>query len=982
VDADREQRIQVIGRELFAHARAQAPRTFSRSWFDDLVMAWTMRDEPLKVQLFRFVDALPGLRDDGAVSRHLAEYLGTVAGRLPAPARFAVGHLDNRMVASLVAAAARFGARQLARKFISGADLAEAAATIRRLRRDGLAFTIDLLGEAILSDSEADRYQASYLELVDGLGAEAARWADDDRTDGPATARVPKVNISIKLSALSSRWDPCDPVGSSREVRGRLRPILRRAQRQGAYVNVDMESHAYKNLTLRILREVLDEDEFRSWPDVGVAIQAYLRSCADDLAGLHDWAEQRGTPLGVRLVKGAYWDYERVIAAQNGWPVPVFTGKADSDANFERLTVFLLDRRAVLPPVFGSHNVRSIAHALAQAEARGIARGQLEFQMLYGMADPLKQAVRALGCRLRVYTPYGQLLPGMAYLVRRLLENTSNTSFVRAGFLEHLSEEHLLMAPSTTPEPPAVPPPPRTPLPPFVNEPPADFSHAEVRAAMAAALAAERAPIACPLIIAGVAVTTGRVLASRNPSTSTEVVGEQQVAAREHVERAVAAAQAAFPAWRDAGVAVRAAALEQVADRLLTERWTLAALIVREAGKSWREADAEVIEAVDFCRFYAAEARRLAVPRRRDVAGEHNEQVYEPRGVCAVIAPWNFPLAILGGMAAAAMVTGNTVIMKPAEQTPAVALRLLQAFAAAVPPGVVNYLPGLGEEVGAALVEHASVSVIAFTGSRAVGLAINRAAAAVAAGEVKRVITEMGGKNAIIIDADADLDEAVHGTLWSAFGYQGQKCSACSRAIVVGAVYDSVLARLVEACRSLSIGSAEDPGAAIGPVIDAEAQARILAAIAAGRGEARLAYAGELPPGLAGRGWHVAPHVFADVPPRSHLAQDEIFGPVLAVMRADDLDHALAIANDTPYALTGGFYSRSPQAIDRVRRGFRVGNLYINRKITGAVVDRQPFGGFKLSGIGSKAGGADYLLQFLVPRVITENTLRHGFTAE
>jgi RHH-type proline utilization regulon transcriptional repressor/proline dehydrogenase/delta 1-pyrroline-5-carboxylate dehydrogenase len=326
-------------------------------------------------------------------------------------------------------------------------------------------------------------------------------------------------------------------------------------------------------------------------------------------------------------------------------------------------------------------------------------------------------------------------------------------------------------------------------------------------------------------------------------------------------------------------------------------------------------------------------------------------------------------------------VTGNTVVMKPAEQSAVIGAKLMEVFQeAGVPAGAVNCLFGIGEEIGPTLIGHPDVAMIAFTGSRGVGLLINREAAETPPGQdhVKRVLTEMGGKNAIIIDDDADLDEAVHGVTASAFGYQGQKCSACSRVIVLESIYETFLSRLIEATRSLKIAPASDPGSIVGPLIDAEARRRVLDYIEIGKAEGRLAYAGDLGV-LAQQGYFVGPHIFADVPPEARIAQEEIFGPVLAVMRARDLEHALEIANGTVYALTGGLYSRSPEHIARVRQAFRVGNLYINRKITGALVDRQPFGGFKLSGIGSKSGGPDYLLQFVLPRTITENTMRRGF---
>ena len=347
-----------------------------------------------------------------------------------------------------------------------------------------------------------------------------------------------------------------------------------------------------------------------------------------------------------------------------------------------------------------------------------------------------------------------------------------------------------------------------------------------------------------------------------------------------------------------------------------------------------------------------------------------------------MIAPWNFPLAILAGMTSAALVAGNPVIVKPAGPTPVIAAHMVRLLeAAGAPPGTVNYLPGPGAEIGDFLVRHPGVDLIAFTGSMEVGLhIISQAAQNPAADGVKKVIAEMGGKNAIIVDSDADLDLAVSEVVVSAFHYQGQKCSAASRVIVLEAAYDDFVRRLVEATRSLAVGPAEQPATRVGPVISAEARTKIETYIEAGRREATLAAVVEPPPGgWPGGGYYVAPHVFSGVRPDAVIAQEEIFGPVVAVMRAADLDEALAIANDVRYALTGGFISRSPASIERVRREFRVGNLYINRGITGALVERQAFGGFKMSGVGSKAGGPDYLLQFLEPRVTTENTMRRGF---
>ncbi len=433
--------------------------------------------------------------------------------------------------------------------------------------------------------------------------------------------------------------------------------------------------------------------------------------------------------------------------------------------------------------------------------------------------------------------------------------------------------------------------------------------------------------------------------------------------------------------WREVDADERADYLVKAATIMRRRRFELAAWQVFECAKNWREADADVCEAIDFLEYYALEMRRLAAPTSRNLPGEENAFFYEPRGVSVVIAPWNFPLAILCGMTSAALVTGNTAIMKPAEQSSVIAAKLMEIFEeAGFPAGVVNYLPGIGEEIGPTLAEHPDVALVAFTGSRGVGMLLNRQTAELAQGQthIKKLIAELGGKNAIIIDDDADLDEAVSGVVASAFGYQGQKCSACSRIIVLESLHDVFLERLIEATRSLKIGPAEDPSCKVGPVIDDEARRRILGYIDKGKQECRLAFAGELG-FLVNEGTYVAPHIFADVAPTAIIAQEEIFGPVLAVIKATSLAEALQIANGTAYALTGGIYSRSPDNIRMVKREFRVGNLYVNRKITGALVSRQPFGGFKMSGVGSKAGGPDYLLQFLLPRVITENTMRRGF---
>jgi len=984
---DLERLTRAYGSELFARLDNRGPVLLTPGWWDDRLMEWTMAQEAVKLQLFRFIDVLPLLEEPGTIGRHLREYFEEAGQVLPGWARQGLRWMPRSgLGARLVAWAARTNARRMARRFIAGSNLDEALAAVARLRRRKLAFTVDLLGEATITEAEAVQHQEEIIELIKGLAETVNTASPIALIDGDPEGPLPRVNVSVKLTSLYSQFDAIDPEGTSRAMRERLRPILRTARENHAFINFDMEQYVCKDLTLHIFREILEEDEFADWSDVGIAIQAYLRDCERDLGELAAWAQRRGRPIWVRLIKGAYWDYETVKAAQENWPVPVLTDKWETDANYEHLTRFLLENHTLLRPAFGSHNIRSLAHALACAQMMDLPPGSFEVQMLYGMAEPVKEALVGLGQRVRVYTPYGELLPGMAYLVRRLLENTANESFLRESFTEHVPEEQLLMNPveyedrgSAERESAGA----RSALETFANEPLSDFSKGDAREAMKTALDQVRGQLGqtYPLLIGGSAVATPATIDSINPSHMKEIVGRCGRATVAQAQAAIAAAGRAFPSWRDTDPEVRADYLVRAAGVIRRRRFELAAWQVFECGKQWREADADVAESIDYCAYYAGEMRRLALPRHADVPGEENEYFYEPRGVTVVIAPWNFPMAILCGMTSAALVTGNTVVMKPAEQSAVVGAKLMEVFQeVGLPAGVVNYLPGIGEEIGPALVNHPDVAMIAFTGSRGVGLLLNRQAAeqAPAQDHVKRVLAEMGGKNAIIIDDDADLDEAVHGVAASAFGYQGQKCSACSRVIVLETLYEPFLTRLVEATRSLKIAPAEDPGCSIGPVIDAEARRRILDFVEKGKRQARLVYAGDPGP-LTAEGYYIGPHIFAEVDPKATIAQEEIFGPVLAVVKVRDLDEALAVANGTQYALTGGLYSRSPANIRKVRRQFRVGNLYINRKITGALVHRQPFGGFKLSGIGSKAGGPDYLLQFVLPRAITENTMRRGF---
>ena len=966
-----EARIAEIGRALLARprgARGALGRGLAPLSLDALI-EWSLERPRLRAQLFRFVDVLPALDSAEDVVSHLRSYLLREAGgELPAAlARALAGAPVRGPAAAALAAAARRGVRRLGRRFIAGATQEEVLATAARLARRGWRVTIDILGESVASEAEADAYRDRYLALL-------------ERRRGIA--------VSLKLSALHSDFDPLARGRVTAAVLGRLRPILRLARERGARVTIDMEQRDTKDLTLEIFRAALAEPEFRDFPGAGVVLQAYLPETERDLRELETWARARGQAVAVRLVKGAYWDLERALAAQRGWPDPVFTEKWRTDAAYEHLAEVLLDAHPQLRPAFGSHNVRSVAAALEAAERRGVAWSELEVQVLYGMGEWLAARAHALGVPVRVYAPFGPLLPGMSYLIRRLLENTSNQSFLRRSVAERAPEAALLAPPGAAggrSAPPPVPASRAGERAAFRNEPPTDFSLGPSRAGLDGALERVRSGLGVEVgaWIGERTLPPEPALLSLDPSSPGTVVARARRSSRADADEAVAIARRGFLGWRDRPAAARARILRCAAAEIRRRRFELAAWLVLEVGKPWREADGEVAEAIDFCELYASAAEDLeARPRRRDVLGEENVCSVEPRGVAAVIAPWNFPLSIAAGMAAAALAVGNAVVLKPAEQAPAVASRLVGLLrGAGVPPEAVQLLPGVGEEVGAHLVEHAGVDVIAFTGSRAVGLDILGRAARPAPGQrgLKRVIAELGGKNAIVVDADADLDEAVRGVRSSAFGYAGQKCSACSRVIVHEAVAERFLARLADATRCLRVGPAADPDTEVGPVIDAEARARILGWIGRGAAAGRVVARAEAP---GGDGYYVAPVLIDDVPPSAAIAREEVFGPVLVALRARSFEEALAIANESEYGLTGGVYSRDPSHVELARREFRVGNLYVNRPITGALVDRHPFGGLKQSGTGGKTGWEGALLEYAELRTLSECTIRHGFAPE
>src|SRR5438094_89486 len=867
--------IEQRGKRIFELVDKYPESLFSKAGFYQRLMTLSMRDEQLKLQLFRFVAVLPSLHTsdeiiellqeyfaDGHKARRVAEFLGAVI-RLAG------------IVAWISGPILRWNVSEMARQFIAGRNPNDVMSTLRKRRTQNIGFTVDLLGEAVVSETEADEYAARYLDLLEGLAHETKNWTDALEKNSEL---FPVVNLSVKISALYSQISPDDPAETIAHLAPKLRPLLRRARELGAFINFDMESYAHKNGTLELFKTVFMEEEFRDWPHAGIVIQAYLRDSDADLRHLIEWGRARGTRFAVRLVKGAYWDYETTKSRQNGWDCPVYLEKPESDANFETLTRLLLENESIVTSAFGSHNVRSIAHAQALAEQLGIDRSRFEFQLLYGMAGPIKRALVEMGYRVREYCPVGELLPGMSYLVRRLLENTSNEGFLRAKFSENATAEELLRDPreilrrsrNGVLQPPnatinMTTTTPKTQLGAhYENAPLTNFASPENQEKMRAALREQRNQFGrkVPLTINGEKIWTDKMFSSVNPSQPDQIVGYAAEAGIPEAERAVAAARAGFEKWRRTSFEERCQLLERAAEILERRRFELSALEVFEVGKPWAEADGDIREAIDFCTFYARQMRLIGRPRlTQNVPGEESYQHYWPRGVALVIAPWNFPMAILCGMVSAALVTGNTVIMKPSEQSVIIGAMLMEIY------------------------EEASVRV----------------------------------------------------------------------------------------------GNPEEPGIMVGQVIDEAAYRRILDYIEVGKNEATLAYqATDLPP----HGYFIPPTIFTGLKPNMQIACEEIFGPVLGVIKVRDLDEAIEVANGTDYALTGGFFSRSPANIERIKAQLEAGNVYINRPCTGAIVGRHPFGGFKMSGGGTKAGGEDYLLNFLIPRVVTENVTRHGLAPE
>ncbi|MEN6440632.1 MAG: proline dehydrogenase family protein [Syntrophobacter sp.] len=991
---DLESSIHRTGMHLYDLMEGETRSFFRKEYWTGKLFEWCMHNEPFKIAMFRFVDVFPSLSTPASMMKHIQEYFSDPALNFPSALDRGIKYVSPAWrSSSVIARSISRNIEKMARQFIVGATPESGLAALEDLRSRGMAFTIDILGEAVVSEREADAYLQRYLRVFELFNRRQNKWPALGAEQGSLDwGHTPRINVSLKTSAMYSQMNPRAFEASIARAKERLRPIFQKAMETESFVCLDMEDYHLKNLTLALYQSIKEEAEFRRYPHTGIVIQAYLSESEQDLHRIIRWAVDGDFHLTIRLVKGAYWDQEIIRARQNNWPVPVFMNKAETDANFEHLARIILQNRSHLKLACASHNIRSISAVSEIAKDLTASDKDLEFQVLYGMGQPVRSALRKAGLHVRVYCPIGDIIQGMSYLVRRLLENTANESFLRQSFSQKLPRMELLRNPeekvreaerqySNITQPRMD----EKKIRPYSIEPLLDWSQAQHRERFSRAMDKVRTgfPVSVSAQIAGKRIETDTVFQSVNPNKPREIVGIVALGGIKEAERAIQAASKAFPEWRDTPPAVRADYLFKAATIARGRRYELAALEVFEVGKTWSEADADVCEAIDYLEYYGREMLRFEHPMQiGNVPGETSFLIYEPRGVAVVIAPWNFPLAISMGMSSAAVVTGNPVVYKPASQSPVTGAMIARIFEdAGLPEGVFNFLPGPGGELGDYLTRHPSVAMVAFTGSREVGLRIvdNCYRTPPGASAIKNVIVEMGGKNAIIVDADADLDEAVACILQSAFAYQGQKCSACSRLIVLEENYERVLERLKAAAQSINVGPTEYPENFVGAVIEKSARDKILKYVEIGRKEGALL--------LEHQGGAEGPNlvpltIFTDIDPDSRVAQDEIFGPVLAVIKVKDFDEALRVANGTDYALTGAVLSRSPANIAKARANFRTGNLYINRGCTGAVVGRHPFGGFKMSGLGSKAGGPDYLLHFMIPRNVVENTVRKGFAPQ
>jgi RHH-type proline utilization regulon transcriptional repressor/proline dehydrogenase/delta 1-pyrroline-5-carboxylate dehydrogenase len=879
-----------------------------------------------------------------------------------------LGRLTKRLGAPAVRAATRQAMRLMGSHFVLGETIE--AALARAQSTSGPRYSFDMLGEGARTAADAARYFNSYQSAIEAIGRTAG---DRPLPDRPG--------ISVKLSALHPRFEAVSGARVMRELVPRLIELSRRAKSYDLNFTVDAEEADRLELSLEVIAAALGDQSLNGWDGFGLAIQAYQKRAEAVIDYIDGLARTLNRRLMVRLVKGAYWDTEIKRAQERGLDdYPVFTRKAMTDLNYIACTRKLLVLRPRLFPQFATHNALTVATVL---ECAG-DEGGFEFQRLHGMGEALYAQLREDRPALayRTYAPVGSHRDLLAYLVRRLLENGANSSFVAIAADDAVPVTTLLRRPADVIGAAANARHPDIRRPPDLFEPQRRNSHGiefGERAALdhlLAAIAAETAAeTAAPLIGGEAAAGAARPLLS--PIDLTSVAGTVVDATPTLANAAISSACEGFKTWSRTPAGTRAETLDRAADLLEQRAAHFIALLAREGGKTLDDSLSEVREAADFCRYYAAEGRKLFGSDKAlaGPTGESNELRLRGRGVFIAISPWNFPLAIFLGQVIAALMAGNAVVAKPAEQTPLVAaeaIRLLHE--AGVPVSALHLVPGDGS-IGAALVAHADIAGVVFTGSTEVARTINRTLAA-RDGPIVPLIAETGGINAMIVDATALPEQVADDVVMSAFRSAGQRCSALRLLFVQDDVAERMIEMISGAARELRIGDPRDPSTHIGPVIDSEARQRLEAHIARMMTEARVHFAGTAPAGN-----YVAPHIFELT--NAEALTGEVFGPILHVVRypVDGIDRVLRSIERSGYGLTLGIHSRIDDTIEAVIDRLAVGNVYVNRNMIGAVVGVQPFGGQGLSGTGPKAGGPHYLARFATEQTVTVNTAAAGGNA-
>ena len=915
----------------------------------------------------------PETRPDSLLVGASAWALG-LSARLIGPADTPEGILRGvvrRLGLPTVRGALRQAMRVMGNHFVLGQTIEDALSRAGSRAGRVFRYSFDMLGEGARTADDAAHYQTSYADAIEAIGRAAGNKPLPDRP-----------GISVKLSALHPRYEAVSRARVMDELVPRVRELARAAAIRGLNFTVDAEEADRLELSLDVIAAVAEDRQLSGWDGFGLAVQAYGKRARETIDWVGALAETLDRRFMVRLVKGAYWDTEIKRAQERGLDdYPVFTRKPMTDLSYMACAERLLAQRPRIYPQFATHNALTVASVIERA---GNTQGY-EFQRLHGMGDALYASLLEghPDVAVRTYAPVGVHEDLLAYLVRRLLENGANSSFVSVAADADVPIETLLRRPAAIVGTPARARNASLPLPAQLfgdgrrNSAGVEFGDAAALARLLAEVAQHEGPGTAAPVIGGV-LQTGAARQAICPVDGLRVIGEVTDATPDQADAAMLAARAGWRAWSATPADARAAALERAADLLEAQRGRLLALLADEGGKTLDDGVAEIREAVDFLRYYAGQARGLfgAGEMLPGPTGERNTLRHRGRGVFVCISPWNFPLAIFLGQAGAALAAGNSVVAKPAEQTPLVAaeaVRLLHQ--AGVPASALHLVTGDGA-VGARLVAHPDVAGVAFTGSTPAAWAINRALAA-KDGPIVPLIAETGGINAMIVDATALPEQVVDDAVMSAFRSAGQRCSALRLLCVQEDVADRVFTMLAGAARELKLGDPRDPSVHIGPVVDGEAQARLLDHIAKMRATARVHYAGTAP----ARGFFVAPHIFELDHPRDLAA--EIFGPVLHVVRyrASGQDALVDAIEATGYGLTLGIHTRIDAAAERIAARLSTGNIYVNRNMIGAVVGVQPFGGSGLSGTGPKAGGPDYLRRFGVEQTVSVNTAAAGGNA-